>query len=196
MPISESFTEAIASAAEKCAGPLVVPWPLPGQPAGFMSFGSFSDWLRFVNDLALPEGVPDIVRLKYERSQKVLLLTWIDFDLIKAAELISLTALELALTDRYALQTKKTYGVSNLAHLLRYLPEHDGLTEDKIGMNRRCGSHAIIDFLTGARKPSLATVRNDGAHGEPFDGFPISGLIELVRDLIAYAYRDVIQVRN
>ena len=30
------------------------------------------------------------------------------------------------------------------------------------------------------------------AHGDPFDGLPVGGLLELVRDLINYAYRDFI----
>ena len=30
------------------------------------------------------------------------------------------------------------------------------------------------------------------AHGDPFDGFPVGGLLELVRDLIVYSYRDML----
>ena len=30
------------------------------------------------------------------------------------------------------------------------------------------------------------------AHGDPFDGLPTGGLLELVRDLINYAYRDYV----
>jgi hypothetical protein len=30
------------------------------------------------------------------------------------------------------------------------------------------------------------------AHGDPFDGFPVGGLLELVRDLITFAYRHFI----
>jgi hypothetical protein len=30
------------------------------------------------------------------------------------------------------------------------------------------------------------------AHGDPFDGLPVGGLIELVRDLITFAYRNFI----
>jgi hypothetical protein len=42
------------------------------------------------------------VAAKFESAQKLYVLAWLDFDLIKAGELIALTALELALTDRYA----------------------------------------------------------------------------------------------
>lgn len=49
----------------------------------------------------------------------------------------------------------------------------------------------MVGFLTG-RKPRLADVRNDLAHGFPFDGIPTAGLFELVRDLIEYAYRNMI----
>ena len=67
--------------------------------------------------------------------------------------------------------------------------ECDDLTDDKVPMNVRCGG-SVVDLLTGGRKPSLAGIRNDLAHGFPFDGFPWSGLLELVRDLIEYAYRE------
>jgi hypothetical protein len=76
------------------------------------------------------------------------------------------------------------------AHLLRYMPEHDGLTDDNEPMNVRCRGGTVVDVLIGTRKPSLAQIRNDLAHVYPFDGFPWSGLLELVRDLIEYAYRN------
>jgi hypothetical protein len=69
------------------------------------------------------------------------------------------------------------------------MPEHDGLTDAKVPMIRRCGG-TVIDLLTGKREPSFADIRNDSAHGYPFDGFPWAGMLELIRDLIEYAYRD------
>ena len=51
----------------------------------------------------------------------------------------------------------------------------------------------IIDLVKGTRKPSLADIRNDSAHGYPFDGFPWAGMLELVRDLVEYAYRHSLQ---
>jgi hypothetical protein len=62
-----------------------------------------------------------------------------------------------------ARESKKAYGNTVFAHLLRYVVEHDGLTDDAVSMNRRCGGGVVIDFLTGKREPSLAQVRNDMA---------------------------------
>lgn len=42
-----------------------------------------------------------IVAAKYDRALKLHLLSWIDFDTIKAGEIVALTTLELALKDRY-----------------------------------------------------------------------------------------------
>ena len=47
-------------------------------------------------------AIPEVIARKFERAQKLYVLTWLDFDLIKAGELVAMTALELALTDRYA----------------------------------------------------------------------------------------------
>ena len=47
----------------------------------------------------------------------------------------------------------------------------------------------MVSRLTGDAKPSLAEIRNSLAHGDAFDALPWSGLLELVRDLIDYAYR-------
>jgi hypothetical protein len=142
-----------------------------------------------VLNLGLRAGIPDIVTAKFERAQKLHILAWIDFDLIKAGELVALTALELALNDRYRPKAKAKYGNAAFAHLLRYMPEHDGLTDDKLPMIRRSGG-TVVDLVNGTCEPSLADIRNDSAHGYPFDGFPWAGLLELVRDLIEYAYRD------
>ena len=164
---------------------------MPGALGGFVSFARYDDWEQFVQGLGLRGHIPQIVAAKFLRAQKILLLGWVDIDLVKAAELVSLTALELALTDRYAPQARKAYGNATFAHLLRYLPEHDGLTDDKLMMNQRCQGGEVIGLLTGDRSPSLAGIRNEGAHGNPFDGLLQSGLIELVRDLIEYAYREL-----
>ena len=69
--------------------------------------------------------------------------------------------------------------------------ESDGLTEAQVPMNKRCGAPSkVIGRLTGEAKLSLSDLRNDSAHGAPFDGFPQSGLLELVCGLIDYPYRD------
>jgi hypothetical protein len=167
-----------------------------------------------VLQFSLHPALPLIVSEKFERAQKLYILTWIDFDLIKAGELIALTALELTLTDRYAgkeldrrrkIITKKAEDEkrkvsegqkwwaenASFADLLKYMVNHDGLTDERISLNRRCGPpSSALSLLTGETTPSLADIRNDLAHGPPFDGFPRAGLLELVRDIINYAYRD------
>lgn len=189
MALSNDFLDAVALAATRCSGPRVVPWPIPGNPAGLVSFADFAEWRAFLLDLSLRNTIPEIVRAKFERAQKLHILAWIDFDLIKAGELVALTALELGLADRYGPKARTKYGNATFAHLLRYMPEHDGLTDDKMPMIRRCGG-TIIDLVAGKTPHTLADIRNDAAHGFPFDGFPWTGLLELVRDLIEYAYRD------
>lgn len=167
-------------------GPLDLPWPAPGAPAGFVRFESASQWQGFFGGMNLDPRIPWIVRAKYGRAQKLYLLGWIDFDMVKAGELAALIALELALVDRYGghfSKSKRTF-----AAVLRYMVETDGLTDADIPVTVRCGGTAIGQ-LTGQVRPSLADRRNAMAHGDPFDGLPVSGLLELVRDLIAFAYR-------
>jgi hypothetical protein len=48
---------------------------------------------------------------------------------------------------------------------------------------------AAIGQLTGKIHPTLAERRNALTHGDPFDGLSTGGLLELVIDLIRYAYR-------
>ena len=68
----------------------------------------------------------------------------------------------------------------------------DYLSDEVMPMIRRCGPPAtIVGRLTGKVRPSLSDVRNDQAHGYPFNGFPQAGLLGLVRDLTTYAYRAV-----
>lgn len=168
------------------ASPLLLPWPSPGMPGGFLQFDNPDRWRAFIAGLGVDPLIPQIVRAKYARAQRLHLLGWIDLDLVKAGELVALTALELAIRDRYggALPGKR----KNFASLLRHMVEVDGLTDAQIPMIARCGGTAIGQ-LTGVTKPTLAERRNAAAHGDPFDGFPTGGLLELVRDLIGFAYR-------
>lgn len=170
--------------------PLTLPWPAPGKPGGFIEFTTAEQWRAFVSSLGLPEGIPQIVTAKFQRAQMLYFLTWLYGDLIKAGELVALATLELALNDRYGGKVKKRGAYRSFAELLAYMVQ-DGLTDDKLPMVKRCGGSAI-GFVDGTVKPSLAEIRNKQAHGDPFDGFPVGGLLELVRDLITYAYRDFI----
>jgi hypothetical protein len=186
-----AFPDAVTQALSGSPGPLIIPWPMPGNLSAFVRFDTFMQWHEFMHRLGLRDNIPQVVAAKFKRAQKLHLLGWIDLDVIKAGELVALTALELALKDCYGPRATNVYGNMAFAHLLRYLPEHDGLTDDKVPMNSRCGGGTVMGLLTGERKPSLAQIRNDLAHGYPFDGFPRSGLLELVRDLIEYAYREI-----
>jgi hypothetical protein len=168
--------------------PLILPWPVPGNPGGFLSFANVGEWRRFVAFCGLRPGIPDIVSLKFRRAQKLYFLGWLDSDLIKAAELVALTTLELALKDRYGACVRDHKGKMPFARLLKYMLA-DGLTDAKIPMVCRSGGTAI-GFVSGDASPNLAEIRNQQAHGDPFDGLPYGGLLELVRDLIEFAYRD------
>lgn len=214
MPLPPDYLAAIAGARAPSSGPLVVPWPMPGNLGGQVSFSTFTKWRSFVLALSPRRAIPEVVVRKFERAQKLYVLTWLDFDLIRAGELVAMTALELALTDRYAgaeteRRRKLVAGKAenekrkisksekwwteyvSFADLLKYMVERDDLTEEQIPMNARCGAPSkVIGRLTGEARPSLSDLRNDSAHGAPFDGFLQAGLLELVRDLIDYAYRD------
>lgn len=185
--------------------PLVLPWPIPGNPSGFIQFEHGDQWREFIRSLDVNPSVPEIVRLKYARAQKLYLLGWLDADLIKAGELVALTALELATRNCYgrkiheSLENKKSLRPSKarksvkpvdvkFADLLNHMVTADGLSDDQMPMVARYGG-SVVGQLIGTTKPTLAERRNAMAHGDPFDGLPIGGLLELVRDLIAFAYR-------
>lgn len=171
-------------------GPLTLVWPVAGNPAGILFFSEAAEWRTFVQSLGLPRGIPQIVAAKFRRAQMLYFLSWLYSDLIKAGELVALATLELALNDRYGAKVKKRGAYRSFAELLAFMIQ-DGLTDDKIPMVKRSGGSAI-GFVNGNVKPSLAEIRNRQAHGDPFDGLPYGGLLELVRDLIQYAYRDMI----
>lgn len=169
--------------------PLLLPWPTDGDAGGFMQFAKASDWHAFVANLGIDPRIPEIVRAKFARAQTLYLLGWAHFGVVKAGELAALIALELALMDRYGGQLSKSK--RSFAALLQYMVEVDGLTDTQIPMVVRCGGTALGQ-LTGATHPTLAERRNALAHGDPFDGLPTGGLLELVRDLINFAYRHYI----
>ena len=214
MPLLPDYLDAIAGARTPSSGPLVAPWPTPADLGGQVSFSTFAGWRSFILAFSPRRTIPEVLGRKFEDAQKLHVLIWLDFDLIKSGELVAMTALELALTDRYAgaetqrrrkLIAKKAENEKqkisksekwwteyvSFADLLKYMVERDGLTEGQIPMNARCGAASkVIGRLTGETRPSVSDLRNDSAHGAPFDGFPQAGLLELVRDLIDYAYRD------
>ena len=169
--------------------PVLLAWPTPGNPGGFLQFERAADWRRFVEGLGIDSRIPDVVRAKFARAQTLYMLGWVDFSVVKAGELAALIALELAVMDRYGARIAK--GKRSFATLLKYMVDSDGLTDGQIPMVMRCGGTAIGQ-VTGETRPTLAERRNTLAHGDPFEGLPTGGLLELVRDLINFAYRDSI----
>jgi hypothetical protein len=169
--------------------PVLLAWPTPGNPGGFVRFEKATDWRGFVEDLGIDTRIPDIVRAKFARAQTLYMLGWVDFSVVKAGELAALIALELAVMDRYGGRISK--GKRSFAALLKYMVDSDGLTDAQIPMVMRCGG-TVVGQLTGETRPTLAERRNTLAHGDPFEGLPTGGLLELVRDLINFAYREYI----
>lgn len=169
--------------------PVLLAWPTPGNPRGFLQFEEAADWRRFVEGLGIDTRISDIVRVKFARAQTLYILGWVDFSVVKAGELAALIALELAVMDRYGARISK--GKRSFATLLKYMVDSDCLTDAQIPMVMRCGGTAIGQ-LTGETRPTLAERRNTLAHGDPFEDLPTGGLLELVRDLINFAYRDYI----
>ena len=169
--------------------PVLLAWPTPRNPGGFLQFDKAADWRRLVEGLGIDTRIPDIVRAKFARAQTLYMLGWVDFSVVKAGELAALIALELAMMDRYGGRISK--GKRGFATLLKFMVDSDGLTDAQIPMVMRCGGTAIGQ-LTGETRPTLAERRNTLAHGDPFEGLPTGGLLELVRDLINFAYRDYI----
>jgi hypothetical protein len=169
--------------------PVLLAWPTQGNAGGFIQFEKAADWRAFVGSLGIDSRIPEIVRAKFARAQTLYLLGWVDFGIVKAGELAALIALELALMDRYGGRISKNK--RSFAALLKYMVDADGLTDAQIPMVIRCGGTALGQ-LTGETRPTLAERRNSLAHGDPFDGLPTGGLLELVRDLINFAYRHYI----
>ena len=182
--------------------PLLVPWPQPGNPAAILRFELQQTWLTFLSKCSVAPPVPLIVSAKFRRAQKLYALAWFEYDLIKAGELIALTALELALKDQYGHQFRHRSPAFHA--LLRHMVERDGLTDGKLPFVQKYGGSVLLSLYetddarckrtANCAQPqtTLVGIRNSLAHGDPFDGLPWSGLLELVCDLINYAYRDLI----
>lgn len=94
MALTTEFLNAVAKAGDRSSIPLTIPWPMPGNLGGLLSFSTFAEWQEFVLDFAARRAVPDIVAIKFERSQKLHLLAWIDYELVMTAELVAMTALD------------------------------------------------------------------------------------------------------
>jgi hypothetical protein len=87
LPLSHDFIAAVSRAAAGVAGPFTTHWPMPGALGGIVSFNTFEQWQRFVEELSLHNEIPSIVAVKYARALKLFLLAWIDADLIRPPRL-------------------------------------------------------------------------------------------------------------
>jgi hypothetical protein len=215
MTIAPDFLTALAFASEKSPGSRTLPWPSPGMPGGFVEFPDFAMWQRVILGFRLSAGVPLNVADLFDRALKLYLVAWLDFDLVTSGEMAALAALEHSLRDRYlgdfrerhtkkvvarAKSEKRTPKLEEsfrpesipLAALLKHMHQKDGLTDDQLPCVQKYGGN-VMRLLTDDADPNLADMRNVRAHGNPFGSGYQSGLLELMRDLIEYAYRDRIR---
>jgi hypothetical protein len=218
MTISPEFVEALALAAQRVPGARTIPWPVPGRPGGFVTFANFIEWQQVILGYRLAAGVPRNMADLFDRALKLYLAAWLDFDLVTAGEMAALAALEHSLRDCYLgyfreRHTEKVLARAKsqkreptlkenfqpetvpLARLLQHLHEQDGLTDDHLPCVRKYGG-SIMRLLTGEADPSLAGMRNVRMHGNPYGSGYMSGLLEVVHDLIEYAYRERIRQAN
>ena len=103
MSLPPDCLAAIAGARAPSSGPLPVPfWPMPGNLGGLVLFSTFAEWRSFV---LAPQPAPGYSRSRREeiRARPKAARPRLGrrrFD--QGRELVAMTALELALFDRYA----------------------------------------------------------------------------------------------
>lgn len=170
-------------ASAKLAAPFYVPWPAAGNPGAIIAFATSDEWLAFLSERDLHADVPQTVSAKYDRAKRLYALSWLDLDLMKAGELAAMTALETALKERYAGVIRKERPM--LGDLLQHLVLKDGLENTELPFTRRYGGKAadLLYESEAKRKarqvygepaqPTLLSIRNGLAHGDPFDGLPL-----------------------
>ncbi|NEJ47655.1 hypothetical protein GR214_35385, partial [Rhizobium leguminosarum] len=123
------------------SAPFCVPWPVAGNPGAILEFATSDEWLAFLSGLDLNTDVPRIVSTKYSRAQRLYALSWLDFDLIKAGELVAITTLEITLKDRYGGLIPKERPM--LGDLLRHLVIEDGHGDTNLSFTQRYGGKGI-----------------------------------------------------
>ncbi|WP_235578748.1 hypothetical protein [Rhodanobacter sp. Root627] len=156
--------------------------------------------------------------MRFSLAQKLYAYGWFEYGFIKSGELAAVVALELALLDRYGSQVtgaqakkrKKDPAQATTKprapmfyDLLRYMVDSEGLTDSALPSARIYGSPVVSRLYESDKERetrkgtligppiTLVGIRNGLAHGDPYDGMPWGGLLELVRDLIEFAYRDI-----
>ena len=194
--------------ADRSENPFQLYWACAKSPVELHVFSQLSEWKDFIVQLSLSCQVPLVVKNKFERAQYLYLLAWVYQDVIKAGELAALAALELALKDVYMNAYKdKNPEYKNpkkpihafLKQGLEYMVEHDGLVDGKLPIVQKYGG-SVVSNLYRVRQNgqvgkidqtgTLVGIRNSLAHGDPFDAIPYGSLLEIVRDLIDYIYRN------
>ena len=189
--------------------PFTIPWiHTPRTPSGLRSFSDFREWAAYVESLDLHPNVWVQTRHRWSRVLKIYILAWLDIDLIKAGELAALTALEMALKERYgshyAKRPQDLEHPPSLRVLFKHLVERDGLTNDNIPIAKMWDTDMVARLYErdvdrrerrekqiGVSPPiTIESIRNTAAHGDPFDTMPWGALLEVLKDLIHYADRD------
>lgn len=183
--------------ADRSENPMQLSWPGPSSATESYVFFHFSEWRHFIDGLSLNCQVPQTIDSKYERARYLYFLAWINPDVIKDGELVALAALELALRDVYFSAYKELNPKKRINSFFRsgleYMVEHDSLTDEKLPIFQKYRRPVISNLYCKDSKNQTGTyvgIRNSLAHGNPFDALPYAGLLEVVRDLIGYIYRN------
>ena len=157
----------------------------------FLEFHHITEWCDYLFSLQIRSAkVPAIHADAYHVALRMLLLAWADTCLIKPAELQALRSLESALRGVYfqvlferrrALKPKLVPEKfrPGLGDFLDYMAARDDLDT------------ALHNESKKATGNALNVIRNGLAHGDTFNGWPWGGLLESVRDVMEYAYRNI-----
>jgi hypothetical protein len=155
-----------------------------------MQFSDIKGWRDYLLTLQINDTrVPGIHSNAYHDALKALLLAWVEPATIKPVELQALRSLEGALRGVYfqpmfekmlaqAPKSKLAKFRPGLGQFLEFMREHDDLPDALHSKSGR-GPGSALD-----------TIRNRLAHGDPFNNLPWGGLLESVRDVVIYAYRN------
>lgn len=190
----------LAAKLDRSPGGLAVPLPDRDPVLGGHPFKTFREWHEFVDALSLNSTVPIKLGERWTRVQSAYLVSWLSPDLLVAADLVSFAALEYAVMDRYGhlatprpkYNPKKPNAPMRVsfAKALDNIVTGDGLTDATLPFAKKYGGGVVGRLVqTAPTCPTLPDIRNRLAHGEPLEPGLTSGLLELVRDLIDYAYR-------
>ena len=184
MTIAPDFLAALAFAAEKFPGSRTLPWPAPKQLGGFVTFADFAEWQQIILGFSLSDGLPLNMVDLFDRALKLYLAAWLDFDLVTAAEMAALAALEHSLracylgdfrerhnkkavakakSEKRELKLEENFRPEriSLATLLRHMHERDGLTDDQLPCVRKYGG-SVTTLLTGEADRASPTCGTSG----------------------------------